>query len=75
MERKIDKIAADISEMRIDVAEIRKDINYHIKRTDLLESAVEPLKEHIANVNFLFRAIAWVAGLSGLIGLIVKFYG
>ena len=48
---KLDTISGHLNEMKVDVAEIRKDLNYHIRRTDILEERVEPIVNHVALVN------------------------
>lgn len=43
-DQKLDKILDTLSEISIHQAEMRKDLQYHIKRTDLLESYVFDLR-------------------------------
>jgi len=33
----------DIQEIKVDIAEIRKDLHYHIKRTDALQEMITPI--------------------------------
>lgn len=76
LSEKIDKIADDVTEIKLgvgevktDIALIKSDVNYHIKRTDLLESVVEalrkemaPVKKHVMFVNFSFKAAGIIGG-------------
>lgn len=50
MEDKLDKIADDIRDIKVDMIEIRSDLNHHIKRCDLLEEQLEPLRK--AHIEF-----------------------
>ena len=79
MEDKIDKIMEDMGALKVDVAVIRVDLNHHIKRTDMLQDIVNnelvPIKGHVDQVKFIFRACAWVASLAGLIKVIAIFKG
>ena len=68
MEKKIDKISEDIHCIRTTLAEHSiyleqntKDLKHHIKRTDLLEDALQDFRTAI-------KVVAWVGG--GLVGLL-----
>lgn len=52
--------------------EIRSDLNYHIKRTDILEAELKPVKDHVNRVTFAFTAIKYISGITG-IGALIKF--
>lgn len=43
IESKVDKVIDEISSINVHIAEIKADLKYHIKRTDLLEHKVVPL--------------------------------
>lgn len=70
MDAKLDKIAEDIAEIKITMAEVKKDLAYHIRRTDLLESEVRPVKAHVDRLNAALGLVKWVLGFLGLSGLI-----
>lgn len=42
---RLDKVVSDVREIRICQAEIKKDLAYHIKRTDLAEEQLKQLKK------------------------------
>lgn len=44
---KVDKIHEDVVAVRVDQAEIKVDLRYHIKRTDLLETLVKELQKAV----------------------------
>jgi len=62
-DQKLDKIAEDIGEIKVHMAEVRKDLNYHIRRTDILENKVEPIANHVVLVN---NGIKLVVALSAI---------
>lgn len=43
IETKLDKVVDQVSNINIHIAEIKKDLKYHIKRTDILEKKVVPI--------------------------------
>jgi hypothetical protein len=61
--RKLDKITDKMADIDINIVEIRKDLNYHIKRTDLLEKQVVP-------VWTMFKAGSFVLGLASILSAI-----
>ena len=50
----------DITEIKILLAEIKVDLKYHIKRTDLLDVELRALREDLEPVE---RHVAFVTGL------------
>jgi regulator of replication initiation timing len=54
IEDKLDGVSKEISEVNVHIAEIKKDLRYHIKRTDLLELEVKPIKKHVVMVSGSF---------------------
>jgi len=67
MEDKIDRIGGEVSEVNIHIAEIKKDLRYHIKRTDLLEAEVKPIKKHVIMVSGVMKFFGLVSFLLALI--------
>lgn len=56
---KVDKLEEHVSYIRTDQAEMKADLRYHIKRTDLLEEHVKSLK--------------WIKLLSDAINSLLRF--
>lgn len=46
-------------------------LDYHIKRTDLLENSVERVTEHVLQVHTLFNAVKWSIGVTAAVAGIV----
>lgn len=61
---KVDKIQADVAAVRVDQQEIKSDLRYHIKRTDLLEEMVKGLQKKIgwlaAPVDLIRSVLQWL---------------
>lgn len=57
---KVDRIEDHVSAVRVDQAEIKSDLRYHIKRTDLLEAMVKELQK---GVTVLLVPVNLVKGL------------
>lgn len=86
IEEKVDKIIETQSDMRVDIAEIRKDINrntgdmaHHIKRTDLLQDKVENNEERIYKLEepkifkkYLLKIVAAIGAIGGAIYGIIR---
>jgi archaellum component FlaC len=75
MEDKIDRIGGEVSEVNIHIAEIKKDLRYHIKRTDLLEAEVKPIKKHVIMVSGVVKFFGLVSFLIALIEGILTMLG
>ena len=74
MSEKLDKIQEDVTDIKISIVEIQKDINYHIMRTDLaeenlnvLKQEVQPIKLHVDRVNFLVKIGIFFGGLAAFL--------
>ncbi len=71
---KFDKVIEDVNHIKIEQSEIKADVKYHIKRTDIAEENIqlvrkelEPIKKHVSMVNGALKLI----GLVGVIATIV----
>lgn len=64
MDKRLDSI--DIT-----LAKQAKDLEYHIKRTDLLQDEMKPIKEHVTLVK---ASIKIIMGIGAVIGFIAGVY-
>jgi hypothetical protein len=67
MEAKLDKIADDITEIKETQAKHHVSLEYHIKRTDLLEEIIKPVIEFLAMVKGVTKFIGLIALGAGII--------
>lgn len=77
MEDKIDKILEDINEIKIDVIRNTDSLELHIKRTEILESELKPIKTFYERVMAFFWTLCSIGGvLLGLkeLGLLDKIF-
>jgi hypothetical protein len=72
MEKKLDKIAEDISEIKTTLAEQHITLKEHIRRTELLESDLHPIKVHVAKVEGAFKLIMALIAIAAAIGAFHK---
>lgn len=72
IENKIDKLDERLDKIDVTLAAQHESLKYHIKRTDLIESSLEPINTHVKNVQGALKLIGLVAVLAGIIeGLFV----
>jgi hypothetical protein len=70
-EAKLDKIAEDVCEIKIILGKQHVSLDDHIRRTELLENDVAPLKEHLIFVKSAVKIGGAVASIITLVGVIV----
>lgn len=74
IEDKIDKIGDRMSSIDTTLASQHISLQDHIRRTELLENAVEPIKKHVAMVHGALKLIGLVAmvlgGIEGIVALL-----
>lgn len=68
---KLEKMDSRLDNIDITLAKQAKDLEYHIKRTDLLEDKLIPVEKHVSLVNTAFKVLL---GLGTFIGFIVGIY-
>lgn len=80
MDKKLDKIADDISEIKTQLAVYNEQLKYHIKRSDqadsaikLLEERVKPVEKHVIFLNNVSKFIALIASVVVFIATIYKY--
>ena len=78
----LEKITETLTEIQIDIAEIKKDVAYHIKRTDLNEENIEriveslkPIQAHVALMQLVMKSFLAVAAVLGSVLSFIKGIG
>jgi hypothetical protein len=80
---KLDKQAEKQEQIMVVLTDMRGDLNYHIRRTDILEKTTEqqrlelqPVRRHVEVVNaltkFFAAAVAAAASIAAVIRLIIS---
>lgn len=72
IENKLDKVVDEISEIKETTAKQQVSLDYHIKRTDLLEEKLEPVEAHVQLVSSLFKIIGGIAVIAGIVSVIFQ---
>lgn len=65
MEKKLDKISDDISEIKTHLAVYNEQLKHHIKRSDqadaavqLLDQRIQPIEKHVLLINYIVKIAA-----------------
>ena len=66
----VDKTQTDVSQMKLDVARNTDSLDWHIKRTDLLESHVKMIESRLSISYLLKLTLAAATGLGAIAGSI-----
>lgn len=72
MENKLDRIEGKISSIDMSISEIKTDLKYHIKRTDLLEIEIKPLKEKYLQLEGVMKFMAAVFAIVAFVECLIK---
>jgi hypothetical protein len=52
-------------EVEVRLQAIEKDLKYHIKRTDLLEENMKPVRNHVNGIHYIIKAVLLLGALAG----------
>jgi hypothetical protein len=74
IEDKVDVIIYRISNIDITAAKQQVSLDEHIRRTAILESELEPIKNHVAMVHGVLKFIGLVSVVVGVIESITRFF-
>jgi archaellum component FlaC len=69
---KLDKIEQRLGNMDVHFAVYNQELKTHIKRTELLEKEVAPIKKHVNRVETVFWFITSLLGLAAVLATIVN---
>lgn len=65
-ESKLDKIQEDVSEIKTHLAVYNEQLKIHIRRSDLLEEQMAPVKKHVDMVNGALKLIGVLAAVAAI---------
>lgn len=68
IEEKLDKVADRLTSIDVTLGRQEEQLAYHIKRTDMLEEQLAPVKTHVAMVNGALKLV----GILGVLGAIIE---
>lgn len=75
IEDKIDEIKESISKINTTLAAQHESLKEHMHRTELLEEAMDPIRDHIYEVRAGFKLASWVGMLIGIGAAIFEILG
>jgi len=67
LDKKIDEIKQDISEIKTHLAVYNEQLKIHIKRSDLLEEKLQPIENHVVMVHGIMKFIGLMAVIVAII--------
>jgi hypothetical protein len=80
---KLDHVSGNQAEMKVHIAEIRKDLAHHIRRTDLAEESIKLLRQEAAadtaaqanDIKPVKKHVAMMEGALKLLGIVAVVVG
>jgi hypothetical protein len=70
--KKLDEILNTQKDIAVELAIYNEQLKQHMRRTELLESEVKPLKEHVIRVQNIFWFLTTTIGIIISLKLLVK---
>lgn len=71
VEKKLDFIVTDVNSMKITLAAQHISLEDHIKRTNLLEEELKPIKKHVYHVEGALKLLGAMSLFAGIIETLV----
>lgn len=71
---KIDEIIDKLASINVSIAKMEVDVAHHIKRTDLLEEQVEPMKKHADELAGVIKFLKISGVIVGIIEAVRMFH-
>ncbi len=72
IESKIDKLTDRIGSIDVTLASQHESLKEHIRRTELLETDVAPIKRHVAMIQGVLKFIMLLSVLVGIVTALTK---
>ena len=74
LHNKVDKLDEKLDIIDTHLAVYNEQLKIHIKRTELIEADVAPIKEYIIQLNGAIKVVTYIVGISGTIVAIIKYF-
>lgn len=72
IEDKIDKINEKISSIDSTLASQHESLKHHIKRTDLLEKELKPVRKYVDMINGALKLVGILATIAAIIEIVLR---
>jgi flagellar motor component MotA len=73
IEQKINKLDERLDSIDVNLAVYNEQLKEHIRRTELLEEDVSPIKEHVSEVRGFIKLISAAAAILGIVAAVKPF--
>lgn len=74
-DRRLEKIEDALVEVKLVLVEVRKDLNEHMRRTELLEERVQPLEAHTTRWALVGKLAPLATVLGGVVVGVLRALG
>ena len=76
LDEKVDKTNDRLNSMDKTLVKQEENLKEHMRRTDLLENDLKPIKKHVAVMNGAFKALGIIGTVIGIaVGIVKIFFG
>lgn len=75
IEKKVDGIKDDIGSINVTLASQHESLKEHMRRTDILETKLEPLERHVDMVHGIFKFLGLIAAVGAIIEALIAVLG
>jgi len=72
IDHSLDKISDELSQIRVILARQEESLAYHIRRTDLLEKTMEPVRAHVQQMRGAGKLIALLALIATIAAVLIE---
>ena len=69
---KLDRLQENMNDMDKTLVRNTDSLEHHIKRTDLLEESIKPLKKHVLMAEAVLKVMGLTAAISSFVAVIFK---
>lgn len=70
MDKKLDQIQEDVTEIKVTMARNTASLELHMRRSDLLEQKIEPLEKHVNMVNGALKLLSLLGIITAIVAAI-----
>jgi hypothetical protein len=72
---KLDHIVEKVASIDVTLKFQAKQLEEHIKRTQMLETRIIPIEDHVKFIQRIARILAWALAIPGTFSVILKLIG
>jgi len=69
---RVNEVRKDVQDVKVTMARNTSSLEEHMRRTEILERQIEPLRSHVTMVNGILKFIGFLAVIGGIIDMVVR---